>query len=315
MKRFLVLILLSCAVARAGDITPTFSFSDGVTYHASDFNNAISTQVIQPSFVSGKSNAVPVAADEFLFYQVGSTSLKQATLTQLQAGLANNNIGVDFYLSGVISPAQVTSTQNDYSPTGLATASTLRVNTDATRNFTGLSGGAAGRIIIWINVGSFTEQLNNENTGSAAANRFDFENGLDDYILPGGSRVLVYDAISSRWRCASRYYNPNPPYLALTDGATITWTCDPTKVSQNASVTIAGNRTLAMSGANNGMQGILFVKQDGTGSRTLTLPPGSKVAGGGSGAVTLSTAANTVDALSWTYDGTSFFWLLNKNFN
>src|SRR4249919_1187083 len=51
-----------------------------------------------------------------------------------------------FALPGDISPSQITSNQNDYNPASLSTASTLRLNSDASRDITGLQGGADGRI-------------------------------------------------------------------------------------------------------------------------------------------------------------------------
>src|SRR5262245_5386417 len=56
-----------------------------------------------------------------------------------------------FALSGDISPSQITSNQNNYNPTGLSTASVLRLSTDASRNITSLAGGADGRIIVIVN--------------------------------------------------------------------------------------------------------------------------------------------------------------------
>jgi len=46
-------------------------------------------------------------------------------------------------LQGDISPAQITSNQNDYNPTGLATAGVLRLSSDAARNVTGIAAQAA----------------------------------------------------------------------------------------------------------------------------------------------------------------------------
>jgi hypothetical protein len=106
-----------------------------------------------------------------------------------------------------------------------------------------------------------------------------------------------------------------PSFTTLTDGATITITCSSAKAVQNATVTLGGNRTLAISGAANGMTGVLIVKQDGTGSRTLTLPASSKVVSGGSGAITLTTTASAIDVLSWVYDGTNYLWTFGRNFN
>lgn len=105
----------------------------------------------------------------------------------------------------------------------------------------------------------------------------------------------------------------NPAHAVLADGATITWATAGARVL-NASVTLGGNRTLAITGAVDGACGILTVKQDGTGTRTLALPSGSKVANGGGGAVTLTTAAGATDILSFYYDGTTYWWTAVLNF-
>jgi hypothetical protein len=100
-----------------------------------------------------------------------------------------------------------------------------------------------------------------------------------------------------------------PAFVTLTDAATVTWAlAGPTS---HARVTLGGNRTLDITGETNGYSGILIVTQDGTGSRTLTLPAGSLVPGG---SITLSTAAAAVDVLSFVYDGTSFYWTFGEAF-
>lgn len=106
--------------------------------------------------------------------------------------------------------------------------------------------------------------------------------------------------------------NTTLAYTTLTDGATITWTV--AGIVNNAVVTLGGNRTLAFSGLVAGMSGTLIVKQDATGTRTLTLPAASKVINGGAGAITLTTTASAIDILAWTYDGTSSFWSFGKNY-
>lgn len=97
-------------------------------------------------------------------------------------------------------------------------------------------------------------------------------------------------------------------FATLTDGATITWTVDSDYATQNAKVTLGGNRTLAISGATSGMHGLLMVTQDGTGSRTLTPPSGSRVEGNGAGLLTLSTGAGRTDKVNWCYDGSYFYF-------
>lgn len=105
----------------------------------------------------------------------------------------------NFALPGDISPAQITSNQNDYNPTGLSTASTLRLNSDASRNITGLQGGADGRIIVIHNVGSFAIVLKDDDGAtSTAGNRFALNS--DVTLVADECAVLQYDSTSSRWR-------------------------------------------------------------------------------------------------------------------
>lgn len=97
----------------------------------------------------------------------------------------------------------------------------------------------------------------------------------------------------------------------LTDGATINWDL---RYEQVAEVTLAGNRTLA--NPTNGEAGgtyILIVKQDSTGSRTLSF--GANYAFPGGTAPTLSTAANAVDVLSFVYDGTNMLGVAQLDFS
>src|ERR1043166_3721152 len=104
-------------------------------------------------------------------------------------------------------------------------------------------------------------------------------------------------------------------YASLTDGATVTWALTSKAYVNNATVTLGGNRTLAITGAVSGSTGVLIVKQDSGGSRTLGLPAGSKVVNGGGGAVTLTATGSAVDILSFSYDGTNFYWNVANDFN
>lgn len=106
-----------------------------------------------------------------------------------------------FFLTGDVSPAQLTGNQNNYNPTSLATASVLRLDSDASRTITGLAGGADGRIITLLNVGANNIVLANASGSSTAANQFLF--GADATIAPNSAMVLIYDSTSSRWRGAN----------------------------------------------------------------------------------------------------------------
>lgn len=103
-------------------------------------------------------------------------------------------------------------------------------------------------------------------------------------------------------------------FSSLTDGATITWNTQG-KPTVNAIVTLGGNRTLSISNAASGTSGILIVKQDGSGNRTLTLPAGSIVVDGGGGVIALSPGVNAIDVLSFIYDGTNYLWSYGKTFS
>jgi hypothetical protein len=93
------------------------------------------------------------------------------------------------------------------------------------------------------------------------------------------------------------------PYNTLTDGATITPDFND---SNNMVVTLAGNRTMANpSNLKDGASYTVIVKQDATGSRTLSFGTAFKWAGGT--APTLSTGANAVDILTFISDGTDLY--------
>lgn len=104
-------------------------------------------------------------------------------------------------LSYVVSPPQITANQNDYSPTDLAIAETLQINSDAARNITGIALGALNRRLTIVNNGSFNITLSDASASSTAANRYAF--GEDVVLRAGGAVDLQYDATASRWRRAS----------------------------------------------------------------------------------------------------------------
>ena len=82
--------------------------------------------------------------------------------------------------------------------------------------------------------------------------------------------------------------------VALTDAATVAVDL---ATGINFTLTLGGNRTLgAPSNAKPGASGVIIVKQDATGSRTLAYNTAWKFFGG---SPTLSTAANAVDMISY----------------
>jgi hypothetical protein len=101
-------------------------------------------------------------------------------------------------LTGVIAPAQITTDQNDYNPAGLAAASVLQISSNAARSVSGLAGGAEGRCLTVINVGSQPVTLLNENASSSASNRLTL--GADLTISAKQAAILRYDGTAARWQ-------------------------------------------------------------------------------------------------------------------
>jgi hypothetical protein len=150
---------------------------------------------------SGRAEIGLTGDDDFHFKVSadGSTWI-EALLVDHATGSTKVNNG--FFLAGDISPAQITADQNDYNPTGLATASVLRLSSNASRNITGLAGGGDGRIVAIVNVGSNNIVLKDESASSGAANRFAL--GADIPLAAKQSAVLWYDATDTRWKPLAR---------------------------------------------------------------------------------------------------------------
>lgn len=98
-----------------------------------------------------------------------------------------------------ITPPQITSNQNDYSPTGLADCNTMNLDSDANRDITGLLAPTSGDQIIFVtNEGASSIKLKNNDGSSIAANRFLLKADLT--IETNESIILRYDSTNSRWR-------------------------------------------------------------------------------------------------------------------
>lgn len=100
----------------------------------------------------------------------------------------------------------------------------------------------------------------------------------------------------------------------LTYGATTTWNYATQGTA--AKVTLTGNTTLSITNLPASVVYLsLTVIQDATGSRTITLPAGTKVISGGAGAVTLTTTGGASDKLTFEWDGTTLWCNYGLNYN
>jgi len=108
-----------------------------------------------------------------------------------------------------------------------------------------------------------------------------------------GNTVIGNTAVSGAFSVSGAAYGV---IGTLTDGSTIT---PDFSTYNNFTVTLGGNRTLANpTNVTAGQSGVIYVVQDGTGSRTLSYGTNWKFAG--NVAPTLTTTANAVDALFYT---------------
>ncbi len=99
-----------------------------------------------------------------------------------------------------------------------------------------------------------------------------------------------------------------PSYVELTDAPTIAvdWSKGDTQT-----VTLGGNRALTFSNGQKGGKYLLILKQDGTGSRTVTWPSSVRWPGGppqtrGQPASILTTTANKTDYITFFYNGVTY---------
>ena len=113
--------------------------------------------------------------------------------------------------------------------------------------------------------------------------------------------------------------SPVSAYPTVTDGSPIAWNLGSAVVT-NGIVTLihtTATRALNLSNIVNGGFYTLVIKQDATGGALMTLGTGCtwKVVNQGAGAIVLTAAANAIDVLAFTYDGTNCYAIAQSNFN
>lgn len=100
----------------------------------------------------------------------------------------------------IISPAQLTAAADNWNPTGLSTATVIRLSGDSGfRIISGISAPAAPKELTLTNVGAdYPVLITREDVASSAANRFTLEKDIP--IYPGQTATFFYDNTSNRWR-------------------------------------------------------------------------------------------------------------------
>ena len=182
-------------------------------------------------------------------------------------------------------PSQITSDQNAYA---LGTANFVNVSTDAARTVNGFATGYDGGWSIITNTGSNNLTLANQSPLASPADRIITSDGLSLIIGGGGSALVLYDAITARWR-AFKLNNP-PGFDSLGDpgvdsgifwdesanawayytfGTGMTMTGTTLTASGAVSATTANSTStdsyvdLVVLSNNNGLHGVVSVKNTG----------------------------------------------------
>ncbi len=173
--------------------------------------------------------------------------------------------------TGVISPSQLTGNVNDYAPTGLATASVLRLSSDAVRRITGLdsTGLSAGPIRTLINVGSHPIVLSDQDTASGTSNRFQL--GGHDVVLAPDQGITLWLDVSgpNRWRPMGVAEQYTPTHGVTLANADATLTADQGAVRRIP--VISANRTYDIDNTNAIDEEIVVLVRDGAEAFTATI--------------------------------------------
>lgn len=155
-------------------------------------------------------NVVTAAGDMAFAIALGSGNWQVLAYTRADGSAlsANANLTAALAMTGIISPTALTSgNNNDWNPSGLAGAETIRATPDAAGStLTGLAGGSTGRQITVENVGTTALLVAAQDTNSSAANRFAL--AFPTTIYPDQAQTFRYDATSSRWRMVSTLQHP-----------------------------------------------------------------------------------------------------------
>lgn len=126
------------------------------------------------------------------------------------------------------------------------------------------------------------------------------------------STVLSGGAVTEAMRIDGKQMIMSGQYVStrfgLTDGATIALDWNNSNVQ---SVTLAGNRTFTFANPKDGGRYLIALKQDATGSRTVTWPT---IVWAGGTAPTLTTTANKTDLVTLVYLNGSYYGNIDKNY-
>jgi hypothetical protein len=169
----------------------------------SQLTDAITAHTISADNTTGAELTAAIASHE----AASDPHPGYTTAAELSAAISAALVGYltaagPIHLTGIISPSILTGNVDNYNPTGLATATVLRLSSDASRNVTGIVAQSSGRVLELHNVGGFDIVLLNDVT-STNLNRFLF--GADVTLATQEGIQIWYDTLSGRWRSSGKH--------------------------------------------------------------------------------------------------------------
>lgn len=131
-----------------------------------------------------------------------------------------DEVGASDYLTALrasvrvpITPAQITSNQDNYAPTGWSEATFVRVSSDATRSINGLDATAKVKRKTLVNVGVNGINLSHLAGGQTGGNQITSPNAGAYLLGPGDTAIVEVDATSALWRIVGgRAYSASHTY-------------------------------------------------------------------------------------------------------
>lgn len=112
----------------------------------------------------------------------------------------NGTTAVALFTGTVLSPASISGTVNDWTPTNIATATVIRISTSGLTTITGVCNGFDGRLLILHNISSNNITLSNQSASSLAGCRLITGTGADITMAQDQSVAMVFDGTTNRWR-------------------------------------------------------------------------------------------------------------------
>ena len=157
-----------------------------------------------------------------------------------------------------------------------------------------------------------TEKFQIGGTGTTGTFKYVDGNQVNGYVLTCDANGV------GSWQASSGGGVTIDPYEDVGNVNSITW--DVSGTSTNYEATLTGNTTLDLTNVRNGDYGTIIIKQDGVGSRTITLGNVNggagthRVANGGGGSIILTSNASATDILTFTYNGSIMYWTVGNDY-